>query len=128
MGCAVHDIIWKKSVVLWGCADWSQHCLQDIYKLLNNIWKVHISIVCLGFFAPIREFFSHFETPPLPVKDCNFFLSTLSTSTAISIIGYFGFSFYWRIFTHMETSPLQVKGFKFWSMLGTYDHWAVRVL
>ena len=29
---------------------------------------------------------------------------------------------------HMETSPLQVKGCKFWPMLGTYGHWAVRVL
>ena len=68
--CSWHNL--EKNIVLWGCADWSQHCLQDIYKLLNNIWKVHISIVCLGFFAPIREFFSHFETPLLPVKDCNF--------------------------------------------------------
>ena len=30
-------------------------------------------------------------------------------------------------FTHMETSPLPVKGFKFWHILGTCGHWAVRV-
>ena len=29
-----------------------------------------------------------------------------------------------EIFTHLETSPLPVKGWKFWRMLGTYDHWA----
>ena len=33
-----------------------------------------------------------------------------------------------RIFTHMETSPLPVKGCKFWPMLSTHGHWAVRVL
>ena len=32
-----------------------------------------------------------------------------------------------EFFTHMETSPLPVKGCKFWHMLGTYGHWAVRV-
>ena len=31
-------------------------------------------------------------------------------------------------FTHLETSPLPVKGSKFWSMLGTYGHWPVKVL
>ena len=31
-------------------------------------------------------------------------------------------------FTHMEKSQLQVRGFKFWPMLGTHGHWAVRVL
>ena len=30
--------------------------------------------------------------------------------------------------THMETSPLPVKGCKFWPMLSTLGHWAVRVL
>ena len=29
--------------------------------------------------------------------------------------------------TQMETSPLPAKGCKFWPMLGTYGHWAVRV-
>ena len=33
-----------------------------------------------------------------------------------------------EIFTYMETSPLPVKGYKFWPMLGTHGHWAVRVL
>ena len=33
-----------------------------------------------------------------------------------------------EIFTHMETSPLPVKGCKFWTMLDTHDHCAVRVL
>ena len=33
-----------------------------------------------------------------------------------------------NFFTHMETSPLPVKDCKFWSMLGTHDYWAVRVL
>ena len=33
-----------------------------------------------------------------------------------------------EFFTHMETSPLPVKGCKFWPMLGTHGHWAVRVL
>ena len=31
------------------------------------------------------------------------------------------FSLIWR-------SPLPLKGYKFWSMLGVYGHWAVRVL
>ena len=30
-------------------------------------------------------------------------------------------------FTHMDMSPLPVKDCIFWSMLGTYSHWAVRV-
>ena len=34
----------------------------------------------------------------------------------------------WEFFTHMETSTLPVKDCKFWSMLGTHGHWAVRVL
>ena len=34
----------------------------------------------------------------------------------------------WESFTHMEMSPLPVKGCKFWPMLGTHGHWAVRVL
>ena len=33
-----------------------------------------------------------------------------------------------EFFTHMEKSPLPVKGCKFWPMLGTRGHWAVRVL
>ena len=33
-----------------------------------------------------------------------------------------------EFFTHIETSPLPVNGCKFWPMLGTYGHWAVRVL
>ena len=33
-----------------------------------------------------------------------------------------------EFFIHMETSPSLVKGFKFLPMLGTYGHWAVRVL
>ena len=33
-----------------------------------------------------------------------------------------------KIFTHMETSPLPVEGCKFWPMLGTYGHWAMRFL
>ena len=32
-----------------------------------------------------------------------------------------------EVFTYMETSPLPVKGCKFWPMLVTYSHWAVRV-
>ena len=31
-----------------------------------------------------------------------------------------------EFFTDMETSPLPVKGCKFWPMLGTHGHWAVR--
>ena len=31
-------------------------------------------------------------------------------------------------FNHMETSPLPVKGWKFWPILGTYCHLAVRGL
>ena len=31
-------------------------------------------------------------------------------------------------FTHLETSQLPMKGCKFWPMLGTYDHRAVRIL
>ena len=30
--------------------------------------------VCLGFFFPTREFFSHLEISPLPLKDCKFYL------------------------------------------------------
>ena len=33
-----------------------------------------------------------------------------------------------KFFTHIETSSLPVKGYTFWPMLGTHDHWAVRVL
>ena len=33
-----------------------------------------------------------------------------------------------KFFTHMETSPSTVKGFKFWSLLGSRDLWAVTVL
>ena len=33
-----------------------------------------------------------------------------------------------EFFTHMETSPLPVKGCKFWHMLSTHGHWAVRFL
>ena len=34
-----------------------------------------------------------------------------------------------EFFTHMETtSPLPVKGCKFFPMLGTHSHWAMRVL
>ena len=38
------------------------------------------------------------------------------------------FSPTWKCFTYMETSSLPVKGCKFWPMLGTRGHWAVRVL
>ena len=31
-----------------------------------------------------------------------------------------------KYFTHMETSRLLVKGCKFWPILGTHGHWAVR--
>ena len=33
-----------------------------------------------------------------------------------------------RFFIHMEKSSLPMKCCKFWSMLGTHGHWAVRVL
>ena len=31
-------------------------------------------------------------------------------------------------FTHIEMSPLPLKGCKFWAMIGTHGHWAVRVI
>ena len=53
------------------------------------------------------------------------------------VVFVFGF-FYWRgggtlcpipeFFTQMETSPLTMHGFKFWLILGTHCHWAVRIL
>ena len=33
-----------------------------------------------------------------------------------------------EFFTHLEMSPLPLNGCKFWPMLSTYGHWAVRVL
>ena len=33
-----------------------------------------------------------------------------------------------EFFTYMETWQLPVKGCKFWPLLGTHGHWAVRVL
>ena len=39
-----------------------------------------------------------------------------------------GYRYTREFFTHIETSPLPVKGFKFWPMLGSHGHWAVRVL
>ena len=33
-----------------------------------------------------------------------------------------------EFFTHIGTSLLSLKGFKFWPILGTHGHWAVRVL
>ena len=33
-----------------------------------------------------------------------------------------------EFFTYIETSPLAVKGCKFWPILDTHGHWAVRVL
>ena len=33
-----------------------------------------------------------------------------------------------EFFTHMETLPLLVKGCKFWPMLATHSHWAVRYI
>ena len=33
-----------------------------------------------------------------------------------------------EFFSHLETSLLPVKGCQFWPMIGTYGHWAVRVL
>ena len=32
-----------------------------------------------------------------------------------------------EFFSHIEKSPLPAKGCKFWPMLGTYGHWAVRI-
>ena len=31
-------------------------------------------------------------------------------------------------FIHLKTSPLPVKSYKFWPMLGTHGHWAVKFL
>ena len=38
------------------------------------------------------------------------------------------FSFNVKFFSHMETSQLYVKDFKFWPILSTRSHWAVKVL
>ena len=44
----------------------------------------------------------------------------------------FGIVFVWvfsptrEFFTHVDASPSPVKGCKFWRMLGTHAHWAVR--
>ena len=39
-----------------------------------------------------------------------------------------GFHSIRKCFTPLEMSPLLVKGYKFWPMLSTHGHWAVRVL
>ena len=50
--------------------------LISLFELLNkghNVCIFVISIVlfvCLGFFVPLEEFFTHMETSPLPVKGC----------------------------------------------------------
>ena len=47
----------------------------------------------------------------------------------VCLLFFLGLSSHSRIFfTHMETSALPAKGCKFWLLLGTYGHWAVRVL
>ena len=43
--------------------------------------------VCLGFLRPIREFFTHMEAPPFPVKDFKFW--PISAHMAIEQWGFF---------------------------------------
>ena len=37
------------------------------------VFRLFVCFVCLfGVYSPTREFFTHIETSPLPVKDCKF--------------------------------------------------------
>ena len=48
---------------------------------------VFFFFVCLGFLRPIREFFTHMEAPPFPVKDLKFW--PISAHMAIEQWGFF---------------------------------------
>ena len=64
--------------------------------------------------------------------NCSLLCITIQVKLLINCL--FGFGCFWgfrptrECFTHMETSTWPVKGCKFWPMLRTHGHWAVRVL
>ena len=60
--------------------------------------------------------------------DVNSILVTLINNVYLFVCLFVVFRPTWGFFTHMEMSILPVKGCKFWPMLGTRGHWAVRVL
>ena len=63
-------------------------CWNDTDNILIHSMYVHVCMfVCLfGVYRPTREFFTHMETSPLPVKGCKFW-PMLSTYRPLSSEG-----------------------------------------
>ena len=91
------------------------HC----YTFISKNKKKSVSILqrskCSSFLCSIKSYFS-------VSRVCLMFVFVFLLLFVWSL------SSHSRIFTRMETSPLPVMGCKFWPMLGTHGHWAVRVL
>ena len=67
--------------------------------------------------------------PPLSIRHWNCQqIEHVHTTYIISFVCLLGFFVPLGNFSLMGTSSLPVKGCKFWHMLGTYGHWAVRVV
>ena len=79
---------------------------------LTLLWRVNLIVSCSIWDDLLNAFIWYFLTLKT-VWICLFFEVFCPTR---------------EFFTHLETSPLPVKGWKFWPILGTYCHWAVRGL
>ena len=100
----------------------------DNSKLCGQRWpatSTNINLLC-----NVRNNFQNFWQKVVFINQTLGFFCWRSPKF-ISQINMFVYGVYhptWEFFTHMETSPLPVKGCKFWPMLGSHGHWAVRVL
>ena len=75
----------------------------------------------------VRSLWWHLTTSQVYTEDLLFICLIVCLSVCLFV--WFVCLFVRFISSHsrMDTSPLTAKGSKFWRMLGTYGHWAVRV-
>ena len=92
-----------------------QLSLEQILWLIKKSISILKRSKCSSFLCSIKSYFS-------VSRVCLMFVFVFLLLFVWSL------SSHSRIFTRMETSPLPVMGCKFWPMLGTHGHWAVRVL
>ena len=91
--------------------------LKTVFKnTLGSLWYDHYFLSSL----------MGLDDPSSCISESESTISAVNTFFLLNLFGIFRPSR--EFFTQMETSPLTVKGRKFWPMLGTHGHWAVRVL
>ena len=115
--CTIAFSIVNQSSILFGIVSYFYfHSISKIHSTVPHIFNLWRNIIYTWWGRYVK---AH-------GKFC-YSLNTLSFFCFLCLIVWWFLSTR-ECSTHVKMSPLPLKGCKFWPMLGTYDHWAVRVL